>query len=229
MSPKKLFLIFFLFPSAITYSQSINVKKETTRINGEIADGYEIMMEATEEEVQNSLSKFLKSSGKGRESEGVLTISEPLISGKKFTNALYSTSRQMGKLTSAWIGIHKKDWGAEASGVEKDLEKLIRDFGVSFHRDKIQKQIDESVRALQTVEKQQQRLVNQNKDLTNKVEGNEREKIQLAKSLENNKIEFATLTRRLEQNKKDQDSVAVAGEQIKKVIEIHKERQRKVN
>lgn len=229
MSPKKLFLIFFLFPSAITYSQSINVKKQTTRINSEIADGYEIMLEATEEEVQNSLSKFLKSVGKVRESEGVLAISEPLISGKKFTNALYSTSRQMGKLTSAWIGIHKKDWGDEASGVEKDLEKLIRDFGVSFHRDKIQKQIDESVRALQTVEKQQQRLINQNKDLTNRIEGNKREKIQLEKSLVNNKVEFETLTKKLEENKNDQDSVAIATDQIKKVVEMHKERQRRVN
>lgn len=229
MSAKKLFLIFFLFSSAITYSQSINVRKETTRINSEIADGYEIMLEATEEEVQNSLSKFLKSVGKSRESAGVLTIHEPLISGKKYTNALYSTSRQMGNLTSAWIGIHTKDWGDEASGVEKDLEKLIYDFGVSFHRDKIQKQIDESVRALQAVEKQQQRLVNQNKDLTNKVEDNRREKIQLEKSLENNKIEFVTLTRRLEQNKKAQDSVAVATEQIKKVVEMHKERQSNVN
>ena len=106
---------------------------------------------------------------------------------------------------------------------------MIHDFGVSFHRDKIQKQVDESVRASEAVEKQQQRLNNQNRDLSTKIEDNKREKIQLEKSFEKNKLEFETLSKRLEKNKKDQDSVAVAGEQIKKVIELHKERQRKVN
>ncbi|WP_254157854.1 hypothetical protein [Chryseosolibacter indicus] len=49
--------------------------------------------------------------------------------------------------------------------VIKDVEKLVHDFGVSFYRDKVQQQIDESNRALQAVEKQQLRLVGQNKDL----------------------------------------------------------------
>jgi hypothetical protein len=78
------------------------------------------------------------------------------------------------------------------------------------------------------VEKQQMRLVNQNKDLENKIEGNKREKIQLEKSLKNNKVELMTLTKKLEENKKAQDSVAIATEQIKKVVEMHKERQRKI-
>jgi hypothetical protein len=51
----------------------------------------------------------------------------------------------------------------------------------------------------------------------------------LEKSLENNKTENQELLKRIEQNKKAQDSVAVAAEQIKKVVEMHKERQRKVN
>lgn len=228
MSPKKLFFLLFLFPSGISYAQTIQVKKETTKINREIADGYEILVEVPEEELHTSLSKFLKSLGKVRESEGILTVSEPLIYGKKYTRALYSTSRQVGKLSSAWMGIHKKDWGNAANEVEKDLEKLIRDFGVSFYRDKIQKQIDESNRAAQAVERQQQRLLNQNRDLYSRIEDNKREKIQLEKSLESNKLELENLTKRLEKNKKDQDSVSIAGDQIKKVIVIHQERHKKV-
>lgn len=227
MSPKKLLLALFLLP-VFSYSQTIQVKKESTSINNEVADGYEILVEATEEELQASLSRFLKSTGKVRESDGVFTISEPLIDGKKYARALYSTGRQVGKLSSAWMGINKKEWGNAANEVDKDLETLIHDFGVSFYRDKIQKQIDESKRASQTVERQKQKLVNQHGDLTSRIESNKREKIQLEKSLENNKLELENLYKRLQQNKNDQDSVAIAAEQIKKVIATHQERQKKV-
>jgi hypothetical protein len=47
--------------------------------------------------------------------------------------------------------------------------------------------------------------------------------------LVDNKLEFDALNVKITQNKKDQDSVAVANEQIKKVIEMQKEKQRKVN
>jgi hypothetical protein len=47
--------------------------------------------------------------------------------------------------------------------------------------------------------------------------------------LENNKLEYESLLLKIEQNKKAQDSVAVAREQVKKVVEIHREKQRKVN
>ena len=113
--------------------------------------------------------------------------------------------------------------------LNKELEKLMKDFGIKFYRDQIQVQIDESLRATQAVEKQQQRLLNENKSLSAKLEDNKREKVQLEKSIENNKVETVTLIKKLEQNKKTQDSVAVADEQIKKVVEMHKERQRKVN
>jgi hypothetical protein len=51
----------------------------------------------------------------------------------------------------------------------------------------------------------------------------------LEKSLVDNNVELETLSKKLEQNKKGQDSVAVAGEQIKKVVEMHKESQRRVH
>jgi hypothetical protein len=71
--------------------------------------------------------------------------------------------------------------------------------------------------------------VNQNKDLNTKLVNNAQQKIQLEKSLEANKLDNLVLIQKIENNKKSQDSVRLAGEQIKKVIEMHKERQRKVN
>jgi hypothetical protein len=93
----------------------------------------------------------------------------------------------------------------------------------------VQKQIDETQQALDAVEKQQQRTLNQSKDLTIKVSNNEQEKIQLEKSLENNKLENVALKIRMENNKKAQDSLLNVNVQIKKVLETHKEKQRKIN
>jgi hypothetical protein len=208
----------------------VNVKKEKTRIQNDYADGFEVELQATPEEVEASLSKLMKSLGKSKSVENFLVVNEPVIQGRLYTAPVYGVNKQVGNIISAWVGIKADDWKKDdVEAVNRDLEKALHDFGVTFYREKIQKQIDESIRAGQAVERQRQRLQNQNRDLNGKIEDNKREKIQLERSLENNRIELETLMKRLEKNKKDQDSVAMAGEQINKVIEMHKERQKKVN
>ncbi len=226
MTVCKIFLLVLsLMPFAVS-AQSVEVKKETSRIEGENATGYQVSIAAPEEEVKSSLTKYLKLTGKTKVSGDYVTISEPLIGGKKYTTTLYSSAKQAGATTSAWIGVRAE--GGEESSLDSDLRKLVYDFGVAFYREKIQVQIDESIRALQAVEKQQVRLVNQNKDLINKIENNKREKIELEQSLIKNKVELEDLTKKLQGNIKARDSVAVATEQIRKVVEMHKERQRRV-
>jgi hypothetical protein len=210
-------------------SQTVKVKKESARIKNEYADGFEVELQGTPEEAESALNKLMKTFGKTKHGENYVVVNEPLILGKPYVKPLFAVNKQVGNIISAWIGIKNKEWGDDADAVNRELEKVIHDFGVNFHREKIQKQIDESVHAAQVVEKQQQKLSNQNRDLNTRIEDNKREKIRLEKSLENNKIELETLIKRLEKNKTDQDSVAVAAEQIKKAVEMHKERQRKVN
>ena len=177
-----------------------------------------------------ALGKLMKTLGKSKESEGYYSVSEPSIVGRTYASAVYGSTKQVGNIISAWVGLKKSEWNKDdAENVSKALEGMIYDFGVTYHRDLIQKQIDETLRAAQAVERQTQRLANQNKSLNSKIANNKQEKIDLEKSLVNNKIELETLTRQLEKNKKDQDSVAIAGQQIQKVLEAHRDRQRKVN
>jgi hypothetical protein len=223
------FLSGLLFIAFLASGQTIKVKKETARIKGEYADGFEVELQATPEEAESALSKWMKTFGKTKQSENYFVVNEPTLQGRSYTHPLYAEVKQLGNIVSVWAGIRTKEWGNDAETVGPQLEQLTHDFGVNFHRDKIQKQIDESTRAAQAVERQKQKLSNQNRDLSSRIEDNKREKLQLEKSLENNKVELEMLTKKIEKNKKDQDSVAVAGEQIHKVIELHKERQRKVN
>lgn len=228
---KKFVLIIFpVLLTAFAGAQNVKVQKESARIQGENMDGFEVTLEGSTADVAAALTSYGKTLGKIRQKGDVITIPEPSLDGNKYTLPVYATSKGTEKSSTAWIGIKTSDWPEDdVKKVMKVLEKTIYDFGVKFNRDKIQVQIDESARASMAVEKQQQRLVNQNKELNVKLEDNKREKIQLEESLEKNALEYETLLKKIEKNKHDQDSITLAGDQIRKVTEMHKEKQKKVN
>jgi hypothetical protein len=222
------FLVIVLFLSSTAAAQTVKVNKESIKLKGVNAEGYEVVLDGTYGEVQSQLTKYLKPIGKIKKSDEADVITTPIINTKTYSSPIYVVARDKGQ-GSAWIGVKAAEWTSNKDQILKEIEKLVYDFGVAFYRDKIQSQIDESMRALQAVERQQQRLLNQNKEFANRLGDNKNQKIQLEKSLENNKMEFDALNKKIAQNKKDQDSVAQAGEQIKKVIEMQKDKQRKVN
>jgi hypothetical protein len=223
------FLMILLFVVGLVTGQTVKVRKDKSHVKGEHLEGFAVELDAPLSEVNAYYLKFLKTMGKVKQSDGI-TVSEPNLNGLAYAQPLFASVKDNGTKSTAWIGINIKTWEkADAEKVNKELEKIMYDFGVKFYRDRIQVQVDESLRAAQAVEKQQQRLVNENKNLNAKLEDNKREKIQLEKSLENNKLEKESLLLKVEQNKKAQDSVAVAGGQVKKVVESHRDKQRKVN
>ena len=216
--------------ASTTFAQTVKVKKETARVKGENRDGYEVVLDGPYESIQEAFTKFLKTIGKVKQGDDGIIVNEPSVNGLAYKQPLLAVTKQKDKGGAAWIGIKANDWPKEdADKVGKELEKILKDFGVKFYRDQIQLQVDESTRASLAVDKQKQKLTNENKALNTKLEDNKREKLQLEKSLEANKLENETLLKKLEKNKHDQDSVALAGVQINKVVEMHKDRQRKVN
>jgi hypothetical protein len=226
---KKFFIILLpLFISAYASAQTVKVKKEKSTVKGESMDGFAVDLQGSLSEVNTSFSKYLKTIGKTKQGD-YFTITEPNLNGLSYQLPIYGITNENGKSASAWIGFNPGNWPKDdAEKVSKELEKVIHEFGIKFYRDKIQVQIDESTRATQAVEKQQQRLLNENKMLSTKLESNKKQKIQLEKSIEDNKLEHATLLKKIEQNKKAQDSVAIAAQQVKKVVEMHKAKQRSV-
>lgn len=231
MHPRWLFFLCgILTTSSVLFAQTVKVKKDNANVKGDQVSGYAIDLKSPASEVTTAFVKYLKTHGKVRQSPELISVSEPTISGIKYTSGIYGVTTARGEETVAWIGIVEKEWSKEdATRINKELEKLMHDFGVAFYRSKIQEQVDESTRASAAVAKQQQRLLNEGKSLSTKLEDNKREKVQLEKALENNKLENEDLLKRIEKNKHDQDSVAQAAGQIKKVVEMHKEKQRKVN
>lgn len=225
------FLLICLCIGVAAQAQTVTVKQKIEKVKGESAEGYTSELEGKKEDVSYAWNKFLKDIGKVKNPGGTITITEPAIGATVYPKGiLYATSEGNEEKATIWLGLNKQEW--EVNDIEivtKELEKLVYRFGVKFYRDQIQKQIDEAQQASDAVDKQKQRLLNQNKDLVNKLSNNEQQKMQLEKSLETNKLDNFVLLQKIENNKKSQDSVANAGVQIKKVVEVHKERQRKVN
>ena len=228
---KKLTLILALGLTSVAYSQKVAVNKKSEKVKGETAEGFSTELEGKKETVATAWNKFLKDLGKVKAGADYQFVENPALGGTVYnTGIVYFNTRGNAEKSTAWLGIKGAEWTVnDIKIVENQLEKLAYQFGVKYYRDKIQAQIDEGQQALDAVVRQQQRLTTQSRDLTIKLGNNEQEKIQLEKSIEVNKLEHLVTLQRIVDNKKSQDSVAVVGEQIKKVIEMHKERQRKVN
>ncbi|TXI69783.1 MAG: hypothetical protein E6Q41_02125 [Cyclobacteriaceae bacterium] len=215
----------------LTQAQTVTVNKQNEKIKSETIEVFATTLEGRKEEIQQSFNRFLKEMGKVKLFSSPTTITEPIISSTPFSKGIVYAGIQDGdKSSTVWMGINPAEWEAkDVTYATRELQKMVYQFGIKFYRDQVQKQIDETQQALDAVEKQQQRTLNQSKDLTIRLSNNEQEKIQLEKSLENNKLENVALKIRIENNKKTQDSLVNVNTQIKKVLETHKEKQRKIN
>ena len=213
-------------------AQTVTVKKQTEKVKGENADGFTTELPAKISDVSGPWAKFLKEVGRVKLfSSDPVVITDPNFNGTVYPKGLvYAHIFDNGKATRVWLGALSKEWDEKDNDlVSGSLEKLIYQFGIQFNRAQVQSQIDETQRAAEAVDKQKQRLVNQNKELTVQLANNEQEKVQLQKALDNNKLENDVLRIKLEKNKKAQDSLENAGLQIKKVMDTHKEKLRQIN
>jgi len=219
------------FILGVGQAQTVTVKKQNETVKNETIEVFATTLDGRKEDIQQAFNRYLKEVGKVKLFSSPTTITEPVISGTSFSKGIVYAGTQAGdKSSTVWMGINPAEWEAkDVTYATRELQKMVYQFGVKFYRDQAQKQIDETQQALDAVIKQQQRMLNQSKDLTIKLSNNEQEKIQLEKSLENNNLENAALKIRIENNKKAQDSLLNVNAQIKKVLEANQEKQRKIN
>ncbi len=226
---KKFLSICLFFTSAMSWAQTVVVTKTDQRVKGEKAFGYATSLEATKTEVTASLLKYMKTFGKAKQQDDLIVVMETTLNGQPYAKPLYAVVSGTGSTAKAWMGVNLKEWSPDSANISTQLEGLVKTFGVNFYRDKIQGQIDEAQQALDAVEKQQQRTINENKSLLQKIDNNRNEHTQLLKALQSNRADSVTLFLKLEENKKSKDSLVMVSEKVKKVLEFQKEKQRKVD
>lgn len=220
-----------LFLISPCFAQTVTVQKQTAKIKGVQAKGFELALEGKKEAAASAWSKFLKDIGKVKTINEYQTVTEPVVGAIVYnTGVLYATLQSTDTKSTVWIGLIDTEWQVnDIEIVNKELEKMVYSFGVKFYRDQIQLQIDEAQKAVEAVERKAQRLQVENKNLNNRLANNEQQKVQLEKALKENELEHLVLQQKILNNKNSQDSVAAATIQIRKALEIQKDRQRKVN
>lgn len=224
---KKFFALgILMLTGVLAHAQTVTVTSNAEKIYNKNCTGYSTELAGTLDEANASLSKYLKTFGKVKVSGSQYQVSEPQINLTKYTTPFFASVKKKGDKVEVWMGAVAGD---SARSIHTEMEKLVYNFGVKFYKDKIQADIDESTRAQVAAEKRQQRLTLEGKNMVSRLEMNTKERIRLQKSLADNRLDSAKLVTAIAQNKKSQDSLAVASEQIKKMVEAHKERQKKVN
>lgn len=225
---KKFFALgMLMLAGVLAYAQKVSVSAGQERVDGKNCEGYSTLLTGSPEDVNTSLTKYLKTFGKVKSNGNQFQVLEAQVNLTKYVNPFFAVTKAKGGQVSVWMGA--SDESDSVKSIRSELEKMVYNFGVKFYKDKIQGDIDESLRAQNAAEKQQQRLTLEGKNLASRQEMNAKEKIRLEKALADNKLDSAKFVTALARNKKSLDSLAIATEQIKKMVETHKERQRRVN
>jgi hypothetical protein len=226
------FFIALVLLAGSSVAQTVKVKTQQQRVKGENVDGFAVDLEGKRSDVAASLAKYLKEIGKAKFlSSDPLVITDPVFNGTVYPKgSIYAFTNESGNVVTAWLGISPTEWETkDVSFINKQLERMANEFGVRFYREKVQAQIDETQQALDAVEKQANRFMNQGKELATKLTNNGLEKIRLEKALETNKFDNEVLKVKIDNNKKAQDSIANVAVQINKVKQSQIEKLRKIN
>jgi hypothetical protein len=226
MTLYKKFVLLFLLIGQVAFAQTVIATKQSQRIKGENAVGYATFLEAQQQEVNTSLQRYLKTFGKPKQQGEMSFVQLPSVNGIAYTSSLYATAKANETKTVVWMGILEK---ADTTTIASQLEALVKAFGINFYRDKIQVQIDEAQRAVQAVEKQQQRTATENKNIGMRIENNKKEFLQLNKAIKSNRQDSVDLNLKLQKNFYDKDSLALVLDKVKKALEFQKDRQKNVN
>lgn len=229
---KILYALAVLLCCKISFAQNIEVKKVEEKVKGDKAEGFSVELEGKFSDVNSQWTRFLKDIGRIKLfSSDPTVVTEPVFNGTVYPKGMvYGYIFENGNVTRVWMGIQSKDWEEkDIAYVNKQLERLTYQFALQFQRSRVQVDIDQAKEASDAVEKQKQRLINQNRDMTLQLANNEQERVHLSKSMDANKLEHEALLVKLERNKKAQDSLTNVNEQIKKVMTTHQERLRKIN
>ena len=228
---KKLAMLCVLFFALSAYGQKVTVNRKSDRVKGESAEGYSTSLEGKQEDVASAWSKYIRTLGKVKSGSDYQYIETPAMGGTVYTSGiLYARAEGSAETGTVWMGIRADEWTVnDIKIVEETVKDLVYQFGIKYYKDKIQAQINEAQEALNIVVRQQQRLVNENNTLHTRLVTNEQQRIQLEKSLEANKLEKLVLEQKIVNNKNAQDSVAATTVPIKRAIQLHQDRLRKVN
>lgn len=210
----------------------ITTEQTAEKIRGNVYSGYSTKVSGDFEEVHDFFIKNMKTYGKVKEDKHSISVNSPSINGTMFQEKSISALAKKNKDESCylWIGIKVEDWDRQSLDlINSQMDQILKKFVLDYYRNHMQKKINETQSAWESIEKLQLKTVKQASDLNRKLENNVKDKSRLEQSLIDNDKENVSLKARIVNNKKAQDSIANVLQQVKKKMAVHQEELSKIN
>jgi chromosome segregation ATPase len=110
-----------------------------------------------------------------------------------------------------------------------EISGMLYTYVLDYKKSLVLNDIQNAERAAAFTSRQHQRLLQNLENLTLRLLDAENEKRRLEESVKTMELEIEVLKQRIENNKADQEKTYEELEQIRKVLEMHKERLKKLN
>lgn len=214
---KKLLCLLILLPALHASLAQTEIKPKTNKIKTKKVEGFELILTEDIDLVADSWTNYLKSLGKYKNWLLHQSISELSIdfSGE----VLYALSDKNSDHIALWLGAQDI-----AEPTEDDYGSLFLNFEIQLRKDRVQNEIDETQRAVDFVQKRQNKVTREIETLESKKSYNEKELLRLQRLIEENKVEYAVIKTQIENKIAEQDSLVIAVEKAKGVLEVKKEK-----
>lgn len=231
MNKKIGFVLAGLWISFQALAQGTTTEQTSEKIKGDVYSGYSTRITGDFEEVHDALIKNLKTFGKVKEDRNSISVNSPTINGTTFQEKSMKVLARKNKDESCylWIGIKTEDWDRQSLDlINSQMDQILKNFVPEYRRGCVQKKINETQSAWESIERLQSKTVKQASDLNKKLENNVKEKAHLEQSLVDNDKENVSLKARIVDNKKAQDSIANVLQQVKNKMAVHQDELSKI-
>ena len=228
MSQKRFwFLIILLFLMTPVFGQK--VRSESGNINSNKYSGYSIIIADQQEKVTDFWLVKLKEIGKLRRKRDFHQMEEFKLPDEYHPEAIYYTRviERDSISSKIWIALDPETLLAGDSGqenVDLALENYVSSLEVGYEEYLIELQIADAERAITFTGRQQQRLIQQGKNLEYQLAESKAEKERLLETLEALELEVLALKQRIEDNEAAVEQTHVDLEKINKMIDRYREK-----
>jgi len=226
------FLLTFFLSFGFAFSQEIKVNAENKTIDRVDYTGFITYAEGPFNDHKDLWTKEMKNKGKVKKNNSYFRIEDfvfPQIT-EKLLNGCTQVLQERDSTVSIWLGIDVSSLEQnEASKVIEEIKGLLYNYVLDYRKSAVLKDIEEAERAAAFTSRKHQKLLSDLETLELKLLDAQNEKSRLEESIKSIEFEIQVLQQKIENNKEDQETTYNQLEQIRKVLEMHKEKLKKLN
>jgi len=219
--------------TTISSAQKIRILESTEQVGEVSRSGLYTLIDLDAKYIEKAWERHLKNYGRMETSKGIYSIPAANIRDvSSSTCNIFSTVQSTSKGAKVWWAIDMgNSYASSASNnrAYKAAEKILYDFALAAYKTDVNEQINDAEKALGAAVRNREKQQKHGEHLKKSVERNKEEKIELEKKLQTNKDNLVQLEKDIEKNIEEQKAAAKDEEEMKKAVELVKEKLKELN